>query len=227
MSKTDIERVRAGGAEQRKKSLPALLETTLEETTEVDDLFLRKIRNLIKSDSEDESFYSIHIPSMVIGTVLITIGWAMLNASGAGVHSLNSVGSRYSAEVAFLNTFLSASSSSFVSFLLKRHVVKGDHSKTPRYDVRSLCNGWLSGMAAVAAGSGVMRPWGGILTGFFNAFFYMLSCLVLKRVKFDDPMENFSVYGPTGFWAMLASVFFIPYSGILWSSPLSGNLVGN
>ena len=51
MSKADIERVRAGGAEQRKKSLPALLESTLEDTVEVDDLFLRKIRTLIKSDT--------------------------------------------------------------------------------------------------------------------------------------------------------------------------------
>jgi len=163
---------------------------------------------------------------MVIGTAIISIGLGMLNACGEGNHSLNSVGNRYASEVGFLNTFLSASSSSFMSMLLKRHIVKGDHRKTPRYDVRSLCNGWISGIAAVSAGAGVMRPWGGILTGFFNAFFYMLSCLILKRVKFDDPMENFSIYGPTAFWAMLASVFFIPYKGILWSSSLSGNLVG-
>jgi hypothetical protein len=51
MSKADIERVKAGGAEQRKKSLPALLDTAREDAIEVDDLFLRKIRNLIKSDT--------------------------------------------------------------------------------------------------------------------------------------------------------------------------------
>jgi ammonia channel protein AmtB len=104
---------------------------------------------------------------MVIGTLLIVIGWSMLNACGAGTHSLNSASGRYAAEVGFLNTVLSGSSCALICFLLKRHIVRGDHRKTPRYDIRSLCNGFLSGVSAVAAGSGVMRPWGGILTGFF------------------------------------------------------------
>lgn len=104
---------------------------------------------------------------MVVGTLLVTIGWSMLNGCGTGPHSLNSVGSRYAAEVGFLNTYLAGSASSMVAFLLKRYIVVGDHMKTPRYDVRSLCNGFLSGIAAVSAGSGAMRPWGALLTGFF------------------------------------------------------------
>jgi len=104
---------------------------------------------------------------MVIGTLITVIGWSMLNASGSGSHSLNSTKARYAAEVGFLNTFLSGSSCGLICFLLKRHIVRGDHKKTPRYDIRSLCNGFLAGVAAVSAGSGAMRPWGGIMTGFF------------------------------------------------------------
>jgi ammonia channel protein AmtB len=78
-----------------------------------------------------------------------------------------------------------------ISFLLKRHIVRGDHQKTPRYDIRSLCNGFLSGMAAVSAGSGIMPPWGAVVTGLIQSIFYMLCCLIFKKVKFDDPMENF------------------------------------
>ena len=52
-----------------------------------------------------------------------------------------------------------------ISFILKRHIVIGDHKFTPRYDIRSLCNGFLSGAAAVSAGAGLMYPWGAVVTG--------------------------------------------------------------
>jgi ammonia channel protein AmtB len=75
--------------------------------------------------------------------------------------------------------------------MLKRHIVIGDHWLTPRYDIRSLCNGFLSGVVAVAAGSGAMKAWAALITGTFQAFVYMVTCLIMQRVKFDDAMENF------------------------------------
>jgi Amt family ammonium transporter len=163
----------------------------LEETVDVDDLFLRKVRKIIKSDNEDNDFYNINVPLMVIGTFLVVIGWSILNACGYGLHSLNSTEGRYSAEIAFLNTFISGSCSGFIAFLLKRHIVRGDHAKTPRYDIRSLCNGFLAGIAAVSAGSGAMKPWGALITGIIEGFLYMITCAILKKVKIDDAMENF------------------------------------
>lgn len=90
-------------------------------------MFLRKIRKLIKKEDEDYNFYTISNGMMVLGTFLIVIGFSMLNASGYGPHSLNSVSGRYAAELAFMNTFLSGSFSALFSFLLKRHIVLGDH----------------------------------------------------------------------------------------------------
>ena len=120
---------------------------------------------MITREGEDRDFYNIHVPMMVIGTFLIMIGWSLLNALGYGQHSLNSLEGRYAAELAFLNTFLAGSCSGLLCFVFKRHIVRGDHQKTPRYDIRSLCNGFLGGMAAVSAGSGVMKPWGALITG--------------------------------------------------------------
>lgn len=48
MKKADMERIKGGGREPSKKPLGTLLEHALEDTVEVDDLFLRKIRKLIK-----------------------------------------------------------------------------------------------------------------------------------------------------------------------------------
>lgn len=90
-----------------------------------------------------------------------------MNTCGAGTHSLNSFEGRYAAEIALLNTLLSGSCSGFLCFMLKRFIVVGDHRKTPRYDIRSLCNGYLSGVVAVAAGAGAMKPWGALITGTF------------------------------------------------------------
>lgn len=146
----------AGGPETMRKKLGALLEEVLEDTADVDDLFLAKVRKMIKRDGEDLNFYTmIHFPRMIIGTFLTVLGFVMLNSCGYGQHSLNSFKARYAAEIGFLNTFIAGSISSFICFMLKRHIVLGDHWKTPRYDIRSLCNGFLSGVTAVAAGSGI------------------------------------------------------------------------
>lgn len=209
LSKSDYDKMLGGGKETRKKPLITLLGIHLDDNIDVDDLYLRKVRKLIKREGEENDFYNTNVPLMVIGTFIIVIGWSLLNACGYGTHSLNSVDGRYAAELAFMNTFLSGSFSGFISFLLKRHITR-ENEKTPRYDIKSLCNGYLSGMAAVSAGCGVMKPWSALVTGIIQAFLYMLMCLILKKVKIDDPMENFQIYGSAAFWAMLASVFFIP-----------------
>ena len=127
MKKADMERIKGGGREPSKKPLGTLLEHALEDTVDIDDLFLRKIRKLIKKDDEDYNFYTINNGMMILGTFIIVMGWSLLNAAGYGTHSLNSVSARYAAELAFLNTFLSGSFCAIISFLLKRHVVRGDH----------------------------------------------------------------------------------------------------
>lgn len=127
MKKSDYEKVMGGGKEPRKKPLMTLLDRSLEDTVDVDDLYLRKVRKLIKKEGDENDFHQVNAPMMVIGTFIVVIGWSLLNACGYGTHSLNSVAGRYAAELAFLNTFLAGSFSGFISFILKRHVVIGDH----------------------------------------------------------------------------------------------------
>ncbi len=64
---------------------------------------------------------------MILGTFITVIGWSMLNACGSGPHQINTVGGRYSAEIAFMNTFIAGGFSSFFSFFLKRYIVRGDN----------------------------------------------------------------------------------------------------
>jgi ammonia channel protein AmtB len=128
---------------------------------------------------------------MILGTFLTVLGWSMLNACGSGSHNINSVSGRFAAESAFLNTFLSGSFSSVFCILLKKQIVRSDRLKIPKIDIQSLCNGYLAGVAAVSAGAGTMKPWGALVTGTIAAFLYMTLCLIVRKFKFDDPMENF------------------------------------
>lgn len=48
MKKAEVDQIHGGGKEGRQKPLSALLEGALDDTLDVDDLFLRKVRKLIK-----------------------------------------------------------------------------------------------------------------------------------------------------------------------------------
>jgi ammonia channel protein AmtB len=165
MKASEVTKMKAA-LSRNESPLPQML-SDLSEAIEVDELFLRKVRKLIHKETSEDDFYHVDVPLMVFGTILTIIGWAMLNAAGGGSHSLNSVTLRHQADTAYINTFLSGCTSAFFSFLLKRYIVYGDNDKTPRYDIRSLCNGFLAGAAAVAAGSGIMNPWSAVIVGFF------------------------------------------------------------
>jgi ammonia channel protein AmtB len=54
----------------------------------------------------------------------------------------------------------------------------------------------------------------------------MLFCLILKKIRFDDAMENFPIYGTAAFFSAITSVFFMPDTGILWGYSGSGSALG-
>jgi hypothetical protein len=65
--------------------LGTLLEEALDETADVDDMFLDKVRRLIKRDGADLNLYTmIDVPRMVIGTMITILGFTMLNSCGYG-----------------------------------------------------------------------------------------------------------------------------------------------
>jgi hypothetical protein len=66
------------------------IEEQLDNTIEVDELFLRKLRRLIRVDISESNFYYMNVPVMVVGTILVIIGWCIMASSGTGTsHTLN------------------------------------------------------------------------------------------------------------------------------------------
>ena len=226
MLRAEENRITNAPKELKPKPLQKMMQDAVEEKIDMDDMFMRKLRRLIKKAGQENDFYLINNSRMVLGTAITIIGWAYLNACGSGNHPINTVVGRYAAELGFMNTFIAGSFSSFTAVILKRHIVKGDNKKTQRYDIKSLCNGYLAGVAAVSAGAGTMKPWSALVTGLIAAFLYMTVCLIMKKIKYDDPMENFQIYGSAGFWGMVSSIFFIPNTGIIQGGKDSGSLLG-
>jgi hypothetical protein len=118
----------------KSRNLAGMLEEAASGAVSVDDLYLRKVRKMIKKATvnsvEDHDFYRVDNQLMILGTFITVIGWSMLNSAGSGVHNITSVSGRFAAESAFLNTFLSGSFSSFISVIFKRYIVRGDDRKT-------------------------------------------------------------------------------------------------
>ncbi len=59
MVKNDQQRYLLIGKEDKKKTLAGLLEDAANEEVEIDELFLRKLRKMVRKAGEDNDFYGI------------------------------------------------------------------------------------------------------------------------------------------------------------------------
>jgi ammonia channel protein AmtB len=87
----------------------------------VDEVSLYEFRKMIRKEAHAEDIEIVNNPAMVFGTIILVVGHAILNACGASSFRLSDDDFRYAAELAFMNSFLAASSSGIVAFILKRH----------------------------------------------------------------------------------------------------------
>lgn len=169
--------------------MPLLLDDLRENTLEVDDLFLLKVRVLINRETQEEDFNAVHIAYMVLGTLILIPCWAMLNAVGASTLTMGLASTRHASELGFMNTFISAAPSGLICFGLKRWAIR-ENKRIHRYDVKSLANGMIAGMAAISASAGVVLPWAAIICGVLTGGGYLLISFILNKIKVDDPMES-------------------------------------
>mmetsp|Transcript_43475 Transcript_43475/g.31742 ORF Transcript_43475/g.31742 Transcript_43475/m.31742 type:complete len:255 (-) Transcript_43475:30-794(-) len=181
---------------------------------------------MVKFNDLEQERHQIDNLYMCVGTILVAVAWSMLSASAAGTsHMIPNVRERLYIDRGFLNMFISGSTCSFISFFLKKVIVV-QWKQLPKHDIRSLCNGFLSGMAAVAAGAGYMPPYAAAITGLAQAFFYMTACLVLNKLKVDDAMENLPIFGTAFVLCSVSSVLFHPLYGPIGGLDKQGRVIG-
>ncbi|MGE0606676.1 MAG: ammonium transporter [Pirellulales bacterium] len=70
-------------------------------------------------------------------------------------------------------------------------------------------NGALAGLVAITAGCDVISVPYSILTGGIAGVLVVASCLLIDRIKIDDPVGAISVHGVCGAWGTLATGLFV------------------
>jgi ammonia channel protein AmtB len=153
----DQQKIAGGAKEERQKGIMTLLQLERDSAFEIDELYLYKVRKLIKRELTQGNVESgIDLPKMIFGTFTLTICFCMMNTLGLNSQfDLFSQQARYNANFGFINPILSGATSGLISFVLKRYLLRsnvGNHL----FDVKALCNGFLAGVVAVSVGSGGM-----------------------------------------------------------------------
>jgi ammonium transporter, Amt family len=133
-----------------------------------------------------------------LGTFLLWFGWYGFNpGSTLGV----SGDLRLTAARCAVNTTLSAGAAGMATLVIYK--LRDDVFNLP-----GSLNGILAGLVSITASCGFVSPYAAVIIGFVGAFVYVGGCMLLLRVKVDDPLEAFPIHGMCGFWGIIAGALF-------------------
>lgn len=167
-----------------------MLQGEKDKSFEIDEIYLYKIRKLIKRElMEGNTESGIDLTKMIVGTCILSICFCTMNSLGMSPPSLFTKQARYNANFGFINPLLSGAVSGMISYVIKKFLFNsnvGNHL----FDLRALCNGFLAGVVGVSVGSATMHPFWAIVSGIFAAPCYLGACQIFKSFQVDDPLEN-------------------------------------
>jgi len=212
----DQQKIAGGGEQDKQRGIMTLLQAEREKTVEIDELYLYKVRKLIKRELTQNNVESgLDLPLMIMGTVLMTLCFCLMNSIGLNAQfDLFSQHTRYNANFGFINTLLSGALSGLLCYLCKKYLFRtnvGNHL----FDVRALCNGFLAGAVGVSVGSAGMQPYLAMVAGLISAPCYFLGGLLFRAFQIDDPLENCQIYILPIIWSTFNSALFQDTEGIL------------
>lgn len=153
------------------------------------------------------------IPFLALGAWMLTVGWFGFNVMSAQTID------KISGLVA-VNSLMAMAGGTLAALVIGRN------------DPGFVHNGPLAGLVAICAGSDVMHPLGGFVTGAVGGglFVYMFT-LTQNRLKIDDVLGVWPLHGLCGAWGGIAcGIFglkaFGGLGGVTFMSQLIGTLLG-
>jgi ammonium transporter, Amt family len=153
------------------------------------------------------------IPFLALGAWMLTVGWFGFNVMSAQTID------KISGLVA-VNSLMAMAGGTLAALLVGRN------------DPGFVHNGPLAGLVAICAGSDVMHPLGGFVTGAVGgALFVYTFTLTQNRLKVDDVLGVWPLHGLCGAWGGIAAgIFglkaFGGLGGVTFMSQLIGTLIG-
>jgi Amt family ammonium transporter len=132
-----------------------------------------------------------HVPQVVLGSLIMAVGWPALNAA------CPTTGGGLSLGLIIVNTSLAGFAAALSAMLMLWF-------KQMRPDPTLLCNGLLAGLVAISAGCGFVETWAAIVIGAVAGSLVVIGVLFFERYGLDDPVGVISVHGLSGLWGLIA-----------------------
>ena len=157
---------------------------------------------------------------VVFGTLILWLGWLMFNAgSSGGMVGVDGSASYESAEIAIMNTILAPCTGGLLTFIIRKHIT--GENKDVRLDFQALTNGLLAGLVCVTASCDCIEPWAALLNGCIGSVTYCFACLVMIKLRIDDPLDAFQIHGCCGIMGCITLAFFKKEDGIFYGGKSS------
>ncbi len=136
-----------------------------------------------------------NIPLVVLGAMLLWIGWFGFN--GGSVGSISSKENADAVALTIMNTNTAGLSGAIItSFLM--------WFKYKKLDITMILNGALGGLVAVTAGPNLYDIYTPILIGTVGGALVVFAVPFFDKLKLDDPVGALSVHLVNGIWGTLA-----------------------
>ncbi len=158
-----------------------------------------------------------NIPLVVLGALLLWIGWFGFN--GGSVGSISSKENADAVALTIMNTNTAGLAGAIITSLLMWYRYK-------KLDITMILNGGLGGLVAITAGPDLYDIYTPILIGAIGGALVVYAVPLFDKLKLDDPVGALSVHLVNGIWGTLAVGIFASNGGdiTLWGQ-IKGILV--
>ena len=146
-------------------------------------------------NGEVRSFGYTNVPYIVMGTMVLFLGWFGFNP-GSTLSTLDSITGNV-AVTTYLAGGIGAVGGLIISYLDRKHFTGPD--------IQAVCTGALAGLVAITAGCAYVDPWAALVIGLIAAPLALYGNIFVERkLKIDDPVGAFGIHGINGLFGLLA-----------------------
>ncbi|WP_345993538.1 ammonium transporter [Sulfurimonas sp. HSL-1716] len=141
-----------------------------------------------------------NIPLVVLGALLLWIGWFGFNGGSVGTISTKEAAD--SVALTILNTNTAGLAGAIVAGLIM-------YIRYKLFDITMILNGALGGLVAITAGANLYDIHTPLIVGIIGGILVVFAVPFFDKLKLDDPVGALSVHLVNGIWGTLAVGIFV------------------
>lgn len=158
-----------------------------------------------------------NIPLVVLGALLLWIGWFGFNGGSVG-----SISTKENADLV-AKTIMNTNTAGLSGAIIAAFMMQLQYKKL---DITMILNGALGGLVAITAGPELYGMYIPILIGAIGGLLVVFAVPIFDRLRLDDPVGALSVHLVNGIWGTLAvGIFASDGKDITFFAQLKGVLV--